>query len=63
MLKDPKFNTVAKAIRLEYVQETGEMYIVFQITDEQFKNRIKADWKSDVELRLIDKCLVLKDED
>jgi len=61
MSKDPKFHTVAKAIRLECVQETGDVFIIFQIVDEKFKKRIKDEWMDEVEMRLINKDLVLKE--
>ena len=52
--------TVATAARIEVNEDTGEMYIVFQITDEEFKNKIKKDWMQDIELKLIGKSLIKK---
>ena len=53
MSKDPKFHTVAKAVRLERIQETDEVFIVFQVIDEMFKQRIQNNWEDDVELKLV----------
>lgn len=50
--------TVAKAVRMEHNPNSDAVYIVFEITDEEFKNRIKKDWSQDIELKLIGKTLV-----
>lgn len=55
------FHTVATAIRVEYEEKTDTVYLVFEIEDEQFKKRIKDDWTEDIELRVIDKKLVLEE--
>lgn len=61
MSKDPKYHTVAKAVRLERIKETDEVFIVFQVIEENFKQRIQKNWKDDIELKLVDKSLVLKE--
>jgi len=52
---------VAEAIRVEHNPENDTMYLVFEIKDENFKNRIKKDWTEDIELKLLGKSLMLKD--
>ncbi len=55
-------NTVAKAIRMEHDPKTDELYLVFKIVDEKFKQRIKKDWNEDVELKIIGKNLIIEEE-
>lgn len=50
--------TVANAVRVEINTKTDEVYIVFQIIDEDFKKRIKENWNQDIDLKLIGKALV-----
>lgn len=54
--------TVAEAVRIEYEEKSGAVYLVFEITDEDFKKRIKADWTADIDLELDNKKLMLKEE-
>lgn len=51
---------VAEAIRIEYDEHSGKMYIVFEVKDEKYKQDIKKNWTQDIEYRLVDKNLVLK---
>ena len=57
---DNKINnkTVAEVVRVEHDESTDAVYLVFEITDERFKQRIKKDWTQDVELVMIGKKLV-----
>lgn len=52
---------LAEAVRIEYTEYDGKLYIVFEVKNEKFKQSIKKDWFKDIEFRLIDKMLV-KDE-
>jgi hypothetical protein len=61
MDKSALYKTVAEAVRIEYEEKSGAVYLVFEITDEDFKKRIKADWTVDIELELEDKKLLLKE--
>lgn len=55
--------TVATAVRVEYIKDSDDVYLVFQIVDEDFKKRIKQDWVgSDIELKLIDRKLIIDKE-
>lgn len=54
--------TIAEAVRIEYEQRSGNLYIVFKVLDEKFKNDIKTNWTKDIEYRLIDKSLIASEE-
>jgi len=49
--------TVAKAVRLEFNENSGELFSVIEVVDELFKKKIKDDWMKDVPLHLIGKNL------
>lgn len=55
-------HVVAKAVRLEHEEERDVVYIVFKVTDEQFKRSVLEDWKKDVELRVVGRSLVKTEE-
>jgi len=59
-MKTPK-QTVAKAIRVEHDPDSDDLFLVFEIVDDDFKRRIKRDWTDDIELKLIGKNLVLEE--
>jgi hypothetical protein len=49
---------VAEAVRVEYIESTGQLFIVFEIKDEKYKQDIKKNWTKDIEYRIVDKNLV-----
>jgi hypothetical protein len=49
---------VAEAVRIEYEEKTGKLFIVFEVKDEKYKQDIKKNWTKDIEYRLVDKTLV-----
>ena len=51
-------NVVAEAVRIEYEEKTGKLYIVFEVKDEKYKQDIKKNWTNDVEYRLVDRSLI-----
>lgn len=53
---------VAEAVRVEYEEQTGRLYIVFEVKDEKYKQDIKKNWTKDIEYRLVDKFLVKTNE-
>jgi len=61
--KNPNFKIVAKAVRTELESKSNRFFIVFEIVDEEFKNQIKKNWDKDVELRVLDKNLVIEEEE
>lgn len=52
---------VGEAIRVEYTEKDGKLFLVFEITNEKYKQNIKKNWTQDIEFRLIDKFLVKND--
>lgn len=58
MLKE----TVAEAVRIEFEESTGKLFIVFEVKNEKFKQDIKKNWTQDIEYKLINKLLVKEDE-
>jgi len=52
------YDTVARAVRMEVDPITGELYLVFKIVDEAFKQRIREDWSKDIELKILGRDLV-----
>lgn len=54
--------TVAKLIRLEKSKNKDDLFIVFEVIDEDFKQRIKSDWLVDIELEIIGKDLAEKEK-
>jgi hypothetical protein len=53
---------VAEAVRIEYEEHTGKMYIVFEVKDEKYKQDIRKNWTKDIEYKLIDRNLVKENE-
>jgi hypothetical protein len=49
---------VAEAVRIEYEEKSGKMFIVFEVKDEKYKQDIKKNWTKDIEYRLVDRFLV-----
>ena len=49
---------VGEAVRIEYIEQDGRLFIVFEIKSEKHKQNIKKNWVKDIEFRLIDKTLV-----
>lgn len=49
---------VAEAVRIEYEEKTGKLYIVFEVKDEKYKQDIKSNWTKDIEYKLVDKYLI-----
>jgi hypothetical protein len=58
MKESDKHHTVAEAVRVEHDRKDDTVFLVFKITDEQFKRKIKNDWMQDLPLIIIDKQLV-----
>lgn len=51
-------NIIAEAVRIEYEEQTGKLYIVFEVKDEKYKQDIKKNWTQDIEYKLVGKFLV-----
>ena len=52
---------VAEAVRIEYDEKTGKLFLVFEVKNEKFKQDIKKNWTEDIEYKLVGKNLVLDD--
>lgn len=50
--------TIAKAVRVEYDPKSDAVYLVFEVTDERFKQAIKKDWMQDIDVKVIGRELV-----
>ena len=49
---------VGEAIRIEVDEATGKLFLVFEITNEKYKQDIKKNWYKDTEYKLVDKLLI-----
>ncbi len=49
---------LGEAVRIEYSESTGKLYLVFEITQEKYKQYIRTNWVNDIELRIKDKFLI-----
>lgn len=55
---------IAEAVRIEHEEKTGKLYIVFEVKDEKYKQDIRKNWtNNDIEYRLIDRSLVLQENE
>jgi len=53
MSKNPNNKDVAEAIRVEVNEETDDMFIVFKVVDNHFKQKIRDHWLDDsIELKV-----------
>jgi type II restriction/modification system DNA methylase subunit YeeA len=57
----PDEKVIAKLSRFEYEEKTGKLFLVFEVTDELHKKRIRSNWLEDIEYRIVDKDLVVGD--
>lgn len=53
-----KPDTVARAVRMEVDRLTGDLYLVFKVIDEGFKQRVRENWTDDFVLRMSVKDIV-----
>jgi len=58
----PDQEIIAEAVRIEYEEKTGQLFIVFEVTNEKLKQDIKKNWTKDIEYKIVDKHLVKNDE-
>jgi hypothetical protein len=52
---------IGEAVRIEYSERDGKLFLVFEITNENQKQFIKTNWVEDLEFKLIDKLLISND--
>ena len=56
-----KTKTIAEGIRVEIDEDKDDVYIVFKVIDESFKQKVRDNWLEDVELKLVNKKLYYKE--
>jgi hypothetical protein len=49
---------IGTAIRMEYSEIDGKLFIVFEITSERHRQRMMREWCEDIEFRIVGKDLV-----
>jgi hypothetical protein len=54
---------VGEAVRIEYHEKDGRLFLVFEITNEKYKQSIKNDWTKDIEFVIKDKHLIKEDNE
>ncbi|HLG27097.1 MAG TPA: hypothetical protein VI423_04870 [Paenisporosarcina sp.] len=54
-------HTIAKAVRVEYEPKSDAVYLVFEVTDERFKQVIRKDWMQDMDVKIIGRELIEDD--
>ncbi len=52
---------VGEAVRVEFEEKTGKLYLVFEIKNEKYKQDIKKNWTEDIEYKIIDHNLVIEE--
>lgn len=57
MSKEEK-TIIAKTVRVEHDPYTDKIYLVFEIVDEGFRQRVKKDWMQDIDVKLVGRNLV-----
>jgi len=58
----PNEHVVGEAVRIEYIEKDGRLFIVFEIKEEKYKKDIKKNWINDIEFKIVDKSLVKESE-
>ena len=53
---------IGEAVRIEYNEQNGKLFIVFEITNPQSKQDIKKNWTQNIEYKIVDKHLILNNE-
>jgi hypothetical protein len=53
-----QYRTVANASRIEIDPNTNDMYLVFKVVDQNFKDRVRNNWNKDIPVQLLGKELV-----
>lgn len=49
---------IGEAVRVEYSEQDGRLFLVFEIKNEKHKQRVREQWSRDIEYKLIDKQLI-----
>lgn len=54
----PNEQIIGEAVRIEYDEKTGKLFIVFEIKEEKHKQDIRKTWHSDIEFKIVNKMLI-----
>jgi hypothetical protein len=54
---------IGEAVRIEYTEHDGKLFLVFEIINEKYKRDIKQNWTKDLEYKIVDKLLVKNNHD
>ena len=49
---------IARVVRIEHDPTNDKIYLVFEIVDEGFRQRVKRDWMQDIDVKLVGRNLV-----
>jgi hypothetical protein len=52
---------MGEAIRIEFSEQDGKMFLVFEIIGEKQKQFVKKTWTQNIEYKIINKSLVLNE--
>lgn len=52
------YDTIARAVRIEIDPITNDVYLVFKVIDEAFKQNVRENWEHDVELKILGRDLI-----
>lgn len=61
MNKNVLYQELAECIRIEYNDVTGELNLIFKVTDSNFKKEILKNWTQDIDLIIKNKKIFKKD--
>jgi len=53
-----KNKIIAEAVRIEKDENTGELFIVFKVTDHEFRKEVITSWLEDIEYKIVNKKLI-----
>lgn len=56
------YQELASCIRIEYNEESGDLNLIFKVSDPNFKKLVLNNWTQDIDLILKNKKLFKKDE-
>lgn len=54
----PDEEIIGEVIRIEIEENSNRVFLVFEITNEKYKQSIKSDWIKDIEFKILDKKLI-----
>jgi hypothetical protein len=53
---------IAEAVRVEFDETTGKVFIVFEAVDPKFKRDVITEWIKDLEFKIKGKLLIQEEE-